>query len=59
MNEPATAFDLGQLREVDVKDMAIRFAFGAVLSVVAAIISSLGDATIGGLRRRTPAASAA
>lgn len=47
--------DLGQLRQVRARDYLIRFAFGATISVVAALISSALGARFGGLFLAFPA----
>lgn len=45
---PVPAVDLGKLREVDVKSLAVRFLLGAAISVAAGIIAKTVGPRLGG-----------
>ena len=51
----APGVDFGRLRNVEPKDLGIRFAFGAAVSVVAAIVGQAFSARLGGLFLAFPA----
>ena len=53
--QPAVGFSLSALREVSRRDLAIRFAFGAGISAIAAIISYVFGAKVGGVFLAFPA----
>lgn len=53
--EPFAGLDIGALRKVPVRDMAIRFAFGAAISVVAGVISIGAGPRFGGMFLAFPA----
>jgi hypothetical protein len=62
MSSPTTAcreehpqLDLRSLRQVRFQDYAVRFAFGAVVSAVAALIGLIGGDRLGGLFLAFPA----
>lgn len=48
-------FDLGELAQVPVRDYVVRFALGAAISVVAALIANATSARFGGLFLAFPA----
>ena|SRR5919201_289360 len=48
-------FDWSRLRSVGLSDLAVRFGFGAAIALVAALVGSLGGATLGGLFLAFPA----
>jgi hypothetical protein len=48
-DEPLFGLDLGELRKIDAKAMAVRFAFGAAISIVAGLGSSAFGTVVGGL----------
>ena len=53
--EPLVGTDLGKLREIEVRELAVRFTFGAVTSVVAGGATLLYGPHIGGLFLAFPA----
>jgi hypothetical protein len=57
--EDPVELDAGTLSDVDVRGLAVRFAFGAATSVVAALISVLASATWAGPMLAFPAILAA
>jgi hypothetical protein len=54
-DNPLAAVDLGQLHETRWQDLGIRFAFGAVVSVVAGLIGLGFGARVGGMLLAFPA----
>jgi hypothetical protein len=52
---PTAGFDLSKLRDVDVGEIAIRFAFGAGVSVVASVVSTMAGPFWGGTFLAFPA----
>lgn len=48
-------FDFSQLKHIEFKDYAVRFLFGGVISVLAALISQLTTGRIGGIFTAFPA----
>jgi len=53
--EPIAGFDVQRLRDASVKDLGIRFAFGAGASTVAAIVGGVVGPTLGGAFLAFPA----
>lgn len=53
--DPIIGADLGELRKVDPRDLALRFAFGAAISIVAGLAGSVLGTLIGGLLLAFPA----
>ncbi len=53
--EPLFGLDLGELRKVQPKQMAVRFAFGAAISVIAGLGGVAFGSTVGGLLLAFPA----
>lgn len=53
--EPLVGIHLGALRHLPVRDLAIRFAFGAVISVIAGVISLVAGNEPGGVLLAFPA----
>jgi uncharacterized membrane protein (GlpM family) len=54
-DEDRPALRFGKLRELSVKELAIRFAFGAGVSLLAAAISTFGGPLLGGVFLAFPA----
>lgn len=54
-SEPLFGADLGELRSVSGRDLAIRFAFGAGISVVSGVGGIVLGATVGGMLLAFPA----
>lgn len=52
---PPLKFDLGKVKDVAGKDLAIRFAFGAGTSIMAAVVSLLAGPTVAGVFLAFPA----
>jgi hypothetical protein len=48
-------FRLGRIKEARFRDFAIRFAFGGTISVIAALIGTVSDESIGGIFTAFPA----
>lgn len=55
LDEATPRVDVRNVRDVKPRDMAVRFALGALVSVVAGIISHLAGARIGGVFLAFPA----
>ncbi|HET9729850.1 MAG TPA: DUF3147 family protein [Acidimicrobiia bacterium] len=53
--EPIIAWQFENLRKIDARDLAIRFAFGAVVSMIASIMGLAFTPTVGGLFLAFPA----
>jgi hypothetical protein len=53
--EPLAGVDLSKLSKIRAKDLAVRFAFGAAISLVAGLISLAFGATAGGMFLAFPA----
>jgi hypothetical protein len=53
--KPLFGLDLGQLRHMSAKDLLVRFAFGAAISIVAGIGGNIFGYVIGGLLLAFPA----
>lgn len=53
--EPLAAVDVGKLRKVKARELAVRFAFGAAISVVAGLVSLATNPTAGGMFLAFPA----
>jgi hypothetical protein len=53
--EPLAGVDLAKLSKIRPKDLAVRFAFGAAISLVAGLISLAFGATAGGMFLAFPA----
>ncbi|MHB1534621.1 MAG: DUF3147 family protein [Acidimicrobiales bacterium] len=54
-SEPLFALDLSQLRDAKLRDLGIRFAFGAAISVIAGLGGILLGTAVGGLLLAFPA----
>jgi len=54
-SEPLFELDLGELRQVRPRDLAVRFAFGAVISVVAGVVGQAAGSRAGGALLAFPA----
>jgi hypothetical protein len=52
---PVMGWEPGKVREADASDVAIRLAFGAAISVVAAIVTNVFGAAAGGMFLAFPA----
>ena len=54
-DEPLVAVEAGRLKEIRGRDLAIRFAFGAAVSIVAGAVSLVFNPVVGGLFLAFPA----
>ena len=53
--EPLAAADVRKIRKVKARELAVRFAFGAAISVVAGLVSLATNSTAGGMFLAFPA----
>lgn len=53
--QPLFGIDLGELRHAKLKGLALRFAFGASISIVAGIVGLVGGLRLGGVFLAAPA----